>query len=300
MSNHTDDLTPAASRVIERLLHRLDSLSILDPVAKPVSAAVRKIVPPGRLRDALHGVPLGHPAHPMLVQVPLGAWLSASALDLIPGTDRATLALTGLGTAAAAPAALAGIVDWSSIHGPQQRVGLIHWISNTVAVGCYAASFVQRLRGRNASGKALGFAGIAAASVGGYLGGHLAYRQSIGANHAERVPYLAPEGWHRVAELVDLEDRKTTVRMVGPVPVMLYRNSSRIWAIADECSHQAGPLHEGELVDRDGASPCVVCPWHGSTFSLEDGAVVHAPATSPQPTFDTRIHDGAVEVRLSS
>lgn len=291
---------PRAGRVIDRLLGRLESLSVLDPVTGPVSAFVRRVVPPGPVRDLLHGLPVGHPAHPMLVQIPLGAWLSATVLDFVPGTDRAALALTGLGTAAAAPAAAAGIVDWSSIHAPQQRVGLIHWASNTVAVGFYAASFVQRLRGKTASGKALGAMGLAAASLGGYLGGHLAYRQSIGANHAERVPYRISEGWHYVAELADLDDRAMNVRTVGVVPVLLYRKGVRIWALADECSHQAGPLHEGEILDADGPSPCVVCPWHGSTFALDDGTVVHAPATSPQPRFETRVQDGSVEVRLAA
>lgn len=280
-------------------MSRLEALSGLDRISGPLSAAARRLVPPGRVRDVLHGLPLGHPAHPLLVQIPLGAWLSTAVLDTMPGTERAALALTGLGTAAAAPAALTGITDWSSIHEPQQRVGLIHWAANTIAVGCYAASFVQRLRGRTSSGRALGFAGLAAASIGGYLGGHLAYRQALGVNHAERVPYRIGDGWHYAIELVDLDDRRLTVRMVGTVPVLLYRVGDRIHAIADECSHQAGPLHDGDVIDSDG-SPCVVCPWHGSTFALDDGAVVRTPATSPQPRFETRVTDGAVEVRLAA
>ena len=110
---------------------------------------------------------------------------------------------------------------------------------------------------------------------------------------------MVSDGWHYVAELMDLEDGAMTARMVGTIPVLIHRDGQRIRAIADECSHQAGPLHDGELKECADGAPCVVCPWHGSTFALSDGAVVHGPATSPQPHFDTRIHDGAVEVRLA-
>ena len=58
-----------------------------------------------------------------------------------------------------------------------------------------------------------------------------------------------------------------------------------------------GPLHQGRLISENGEA-CVVCPWHGSTFRLADGAVKHGPATAPQPTFETRIRsDGIIQVR---
>jgi nitrite reductase/ring-hydroxylating ferredoxin subunit len=67
-----------------------------------------------------------------------------------------------------------------------------------------------------------------------------------------------------------------------------------VYALADRCCHQSGPLSDGEFVDG-----CIVCPWHGSTFRLTDGMCVAGPATAPQPTFDVRLNDGLVEVRLS-
>jgi hypothetical protein len=42
----------------------------------------------------------------------------------------------------------------------------------------------------------------------------------------------------------------------------------------------------------------VRCPWHGSVFRLSDGWNVRGPATAPQPSFESRITDGRVEVRL--
>jgi nitrite reductase/ring-hydroxylating ferredoxin subunit len=54
----------------------------------------------------------------------------------------------------------------------------------------------------------------------------------------------------------------------------------------------SGPLHEGRVDDQQ-----VQCPWHQSTFSLEDGSILQGPATAPQPCYEVRLRDGAVEVR---
>ncbi|OUD86582.1 3-phenylpropionate/cinnamic acid dioxygenase ferredoxin subunit [Clavibacter michiganensis subsp. michiganensis] len=70
-------------------------------------------------------------------------------------------------------------------------------------------------------------------------------------------------------------------------------------ALSDTCSHLSAPLHEGELgTDPKTGEACVTCPWHDSVFSLTTGAVIHGPATAPQPRFETRVTGGLVEVRL--
>ena len=94
-----------ATSGVERLLKNIESADALDRVTTPLSGFVNRILPDGRFRDLLHGVPFGHPAHPFLVQVPLGAWLSAVVLDRLPGTEKAAQVLVGIGTLAAAPAA---------------------------------------------------------------------------------------------------------------------------------------------------------------------------------------------------
>ncbi|KHK99915.1 hypothetical protein LK09_00870 [Microbacterium mangrovi] len=277
-------------------MDRIENAEVLDRVAGPVSGAVNRFVPAGAFRDLLHGVPIGHPAHPLLVQVPLGAWLSTVILDHVPGGRLPSTVLAGVGTAAALPAAAAGILDWAKTHQQQQRVGLVHWASNTMAVGFFAASFVQRVRGRRVSATLLAELGLASATAGGFLGGHLAYRQAVGSNHDERVPFVLPDEWYAVGPIDEVPDRRMTRRIVDAVPVLVYRVGDRVWAIADECSHLAGPLSDGDLVDEPDAGPCVTCPWHGSEFSLTDGAVVHGPATSPQHVLRTRVRDGQLEV----
>ncbi|MFI9341154.1 Rieske 2Fe-2S domain-containing protein [Streptomyces sp. NPDC052773] len=276
-----------------RLLDGLERQPRADAVIDAISRGVRAL-PLGGGRDVLHGRWLGHPVHPLLVQVPIGSWLSAAVLDLGPGRSREAGLLIGVGLAAAAPAALAGAVDWAELHRPQQRVGLVHALANTTAVGLYAASLACRVKGRAGAGRGLGFLGLTVAATGGVLGGHLAYRQASGANHAEEVPHVVSPGWHRIGAVAEFPAGQAVRRSVDDVPVLVVRESGgAVHALAERCSHLAGPLSEGTVADG-----CVRCPWHGSVFRLSDGWNVRGPATSPQPAFETRIVDGHVEVRL--
>ncbi|WP_282692547.1 Rieske (2Fe-2S) protein [Streptomyces sp. CC208A] len=276
-----------------RAMDRLEKSPRADGLADALRGTVRRL-PLGAARDGLHGRWLGHPVHPLLVQFPLGAWLSAAVLDLVPGGQRAARLLVGAGLAGAGPTALAGWVDWAEMRRPQLRVGLVHAAANNVGVICYAVSLTARCRGHHRRGRLWGFGGLAAVSVGGALGGHLAYRQAAGTNHAEQVPALTPPGWHPVAALADLPPGRPHRGHVGETAVVLVRtDDDTVRALAERCSHMAGPLADGEVVDG-----CLVCPWHGSTFRLDDGWNVTGPATAPQPAFDTRIVDGRVEVRL--
>lgn len=284
-----------------RAMDRLAASPRADGVIDAVRDTVRRL-PLGAARDVLHGRPLGHPAHPMLVQLPLGAWLSAAVLDLTPGGRRAARRLVGVGLASAGPAAVAGWVDWAELRRPQQRVGLAHAAANITGVLCYAVSLRQRCLGRYGRGRLWGFAGLAAIGTGGAIGGHLAYRLAAGADHAEPVAVLVPPGWHPVEELpeeadpADLPEGRPLRGRVGEVPVVVVRTAgdeAGFAVLAGRCGHQDGPLVEGELVDG-----CLVCPWHGSTFRLADGWNVTGPATAPQPVFDARLVDGRLEARL--
>jgi len=278
-------------------LDKLENAAELDQLAKPIREFLNKKIQPQSLRDALHGVWLGHPLHPVLVQVPVGAWLSAGVLDLVPKTGPATSVLIGTGLAAAGPATITGWTDWSELNTAESRLGVVHALANYAAVGLYGASLWARLRGRRMRGKALAYAGLAIVSGSGVLGGHLSFRRAVGANHTADVPDLLPSCWTSVGRLDDLPDGGLTCVDVGPVPVLLHREGDLVRAIVDRCSHLSGPLHEGELVQAGGET-CVSCPWHGSTFRLRDGSVVHGPATAPQPVLDTRVVDDDVEVRL--
>ncbi|MFF5897205.1 Rieske 2Fe-2S domain-containing protein [Streptomyces argenteolus] len=285
--------SPLGPGRILRAMDRLEHTTALDGAVDLVQKGVHAL-PLGPWRDALHGRWLGHPVHPLLVQVPIGTWLSAAVLDLLPGQRRAACALVGVGLSTAGPAALAGWADWAELQSRQRRVGFVHAAANITAVALYAGSFTARLRGRTGLGKALGFAGLSVVGVGGAIGGHLAYRQASGANHAEAVPDLVTPGWHEVGAVSDFPVGEAVRRHIDDVPVVVVRESGeQVRVLADACSHLGGPLSGGEVTDG-----CVRCPWHGSVFRLSDGWNVEGPATAAQPAFDTRITDGRVAARL--
>jgi nitrite reductase/ring-hydroxylating ferredoxin subunit len=272
------------------LVSYLERAKGLDRLSGP-GQRIARLLPPGRVRDALHGVQLGHPLHPSLVQVPVGTWLSASFLDMWPGNEAASRRLVLAGLAASVPAALAGAADWSEQHEQQMRVGVVHAFANAAAVACYAASMASPGRARG-----LRLAGLATAAVGGFLGGHIAYRQSAGANQTEPVPHLVEPGWHDLMPAADfavLAERQPVKRMLGDVPIVIIKDRERTHVLAGRCGHLSGPLSDGEY--RDG---CLTCPWHGSAFRVSDGAVAHGPATAPQPVFRTRVADGVLQACL--
>jgi nitrite reductase/ring-hydroxylating ferredoxin subunit/uncharacterized membrane protein len=287
-----------------QIVDRTAGASRLDPLSRRLTELADRV--PVAVRDALHGVWLGHPVHPMLAQLPVGAWTSAALVDVVAlglppgerraGADRAAQALLGIGLAAAPVTAAAGLTDWSKLLPEQQRVGLVHASANTVALGLLTASFVLRRRGRPA-GRLLGLLGVAVASAGAGIGGHLSYRWAAGANHAQDVPHLAPSEWTEIGALEEFAQRSPVLRHVGDTPVVVVRRGSTVTVLADHCSHLSGPLHEGELVEA-GGEDCIVCPWHGSTFLLEDGSVRHGPATAPQPGFDVQVRNGVVRARV--
>jgi len=279
------------------LAERIERAPVLDRPVHALSDTVVRALPPGPRTDALHGVPFGQAAHPALVRVPLGCWTSAVLLDLFRGTHRASSTLVAVGLSAALPSAATGLADWSALHRHQQRVGLVHMVTQAGATTLFGASLVARLAGRHRNGKMLSASGLVLASAGAYLGGHLALRLGAGVSHAEHIDHLAGLGWHDLCALDDLPDGHLARRQLGYLSLLTLRQGDAVHVLSDHCAHLGGPLHQGRVVTVDG-SYCVTCPWHGSTFRVSDGTVVHGPATARQPTFESRISpSGQVQVR---
>jgi nitrite reductase/ring-hydroxylating ferredoxin subunit/uncharacterized membrane protein len=263
---------------------RLEANADLDRVADPARRAVTTVLPSGPLKDVLHGVWLGHPLHPVLTDLPIGFWTSAVVLDLVggpaarPGAD----VLVGAGVAAAVPTAAAGLADWSELDRPERRAGLVHAAANVTATALYGLSFLARRRGHRAGGVMLGLAGASAAVAGAFLGGHLSFRRAAGVNRAAAAP--APEEWTEIQVEGTLGRKEPTLARLDGEPLVAAEGDGGPVALFDRCSHLGGPLHEGTLVDG-----CVRCPWHGSTFRMADGSVVHGPATATQPAYELRV-----------
>lgn len=137
-------------------------------------------------RSPLHTDVLGHSMHPLLTDLTLGCWMSASILDLAGGTQArgAAALLAGAGVAAAGPTAIAGTGDWAEMSGAERRIGAVHALGTDIATFLFLGSFVARMRGRYAAGTRLGLAGNVVVAGAGFLGGHLALNRGT----ARRVP----------------------------------------------------------------------------------------------------------------
>jgi nitrite reductase/ring-hydroxylating ferredoxin subunit/uncharacterized membrane protein len=280
------------------LVEALESTSALDTPGKAVGKTVRGVFGPGALKDALSGTWLGHALHPVLTDVVIGTFLSASLLDLLGDDDdgRAAERLLAVGIAAYGPTAVTGVNDWADAEPADpavRRVGLVHAASNAVALSLYTGSLVSRKRGARGRGKLLAAAGTAVMATAGYLGGHLSFTQGVGPN--QTVFDEGPDDWSDAAAAADLGEDDPQAVVVGDTPVMLVRHGHGVHALHNRCSHRGCLLSDGE-VDGD----TVECSCHGSRFSLDDGSVERGPATAGQPSYETRERDGRIEIRLRS
>lgn len=249
------------------------------------------------IKNALHGVWLGHPLHPAITDVPVGSWTVAAAMDLLEirgdsnyksGADFAVL----LGLLTSVPAAISGATDWSDTHGKAQRVGAVHGLLNLGAAALYATSLIARRAEKRGIGKTLGFLGFGLVLVSAYLGGELSYTQKVGVNHAPDIEEELPKDYTIAITEPELIEGKPTKANVAGTDVFLLKTSTAIYALANKCAHMGGPLAEGKV---EGNS--IVCPWHGSRFCLKDGHVEDGPATTNQPAFDVKVEGGNVLVR---
>ena len=277
----------------ETVAEEIERLRLLDPVAELLQKAVRSAVPQqSELKDLLSGTWLGHPLHPPLTDVVIGAWTSALFLDLTRGkhVDKAADRLVAAGIVAAVPTASAGLSDWAELRGGSRRVGSVHAVGNTTALLLHTLSWLARRRGDRGRGVALSALGYGVATFSAWLGDHLSFAKGVGVNQTAFEE--APSAWTPVLDEPELEEGTPTPARANGLGVVLVRNGERLYALADRCSHRGCSLHKGKL----NPNQTLTCPCHGSTFRL-DGSIVKGPATSPQPAFDVRAQDGKVEVR---
>ncbi|MGH7722583.1 MAG: Rieske 2Fe-2S domain-containing protein [Candidatus Dormibacteria bacterium] len=279
---------------IRDVLRPLQRWEQLDPAGEWLSGKVNQLVGTGPLKSLLSGTWLGHPLHPLLTDVPIGALTAATVIDVLGGEDSAAAsdALTVLGLLAVAPTAVSGLSDWADTVGPERRLGLVHALANAGGSALFLAALLSRRSGNRGTARLFSAAGLGALSAGGYIGGHLVFARGIGVDHT--VFDEPPESWTRVARQADVQPDTPLLVHAGAYGILLYSHAGTAHAIAARCTHAGGPLAEGE-VDSD---LCVTCPWHGSRFRLADGSVAGGPATSPQPAFEVRVSEGSLEVRV--
>jgi nitrite reductase/ring-hydroxylating ferredoxin subunit/uncharacterized membrane protein len=290
--------------VSEELFNAIGRQEWLDMVAEPLQQGIHDAFgEKGKgIKDVLHGTWLGHPLHPVLTDIPVGAWTVAAVLDVVEtatGTQVASKgadAAVAIGLAGALGAAVTGLTDWSETYDRPRRIGLTHGLLNIVATSLYATSLAMRLRGKDrATAIKLAHLGYAISGFSAYLGGHLVFGEQIGVDHTATADATKPEQYTRVLAEADLGEATPKRVLAEGVAIVLVKQRGRIHALTDTCPHLGGPLSEGKLV-----GDAIQCPWHQSELALEDGHVVCGPTTFPARSFDVRVRDGQIEVRAAT
>lgn len=276
------------------IVRRIEDQKELDHLSLPLADLASRATRPDSVKNALSGTWVGHQLHPMLTDLPIGAWVMAATLDWTAPRSGAKAArrLVALGILAALPAAATGASDWSETYSTEQRIGLVHALANAAGLVAQSASWIARRRGRQLTGMALSTAGLGVTLGAAYLGGHLSFIRGVGVNHTAFDDTVSD--WTDVAAVAELAEDKPLRVHPGGVPVMVVQHSGEIRALSATCVHAGGPLDEGEIVDGE-----IRCPWHASRFELATGKVARGPASCDQPKWDVRVDDGRVYVRSS-
>ena len=283
------------------ILDRVADLDTFDKVIEPARRAVLSALKPPALKDALHGTWLGHPLHPVLVQVPVGSWVSAGLLDAIPPLRPAATLLIGTGVAAAVPAALSGAADWSEQSAGVRRLGALHAVLNTAALGLYAGSLVARRNGRGGVGRVLELhrprdrerlgvdrrPHVVRAVLRGLALGDGRPR----AHHRVDRPRAARRPARGSAGAADRQGEQRR-RSPGRRPPGWAGRRVRRCLFAPLRAAVRG--HRGEARGEE----CLVCPWHGSAFDLDEGQPRRGPAANPQEKLEVRMEAGRVLARV--
>lgn len=97
----------------------------------------------------------------------------------------------------------------------------------------------------------------------------------------------------QVVEANDVPPGERLLVEVDGEPIAIFNVSGKFYAIGDVCTHDDGPLGDGEL---DGYQ--IICPRHGARFDIRNGKALTLPAVVDTPWYPVRVQDGWVEVGL--
>ncbi len=270
-------------------------------IASATGGAFRALGRPGRLlQDFLNGSWLGHPLHPVLTDVVVGAATVAVMLDVlrivfrVPGLELATTWTVALTVLSALGTIVTGLTDFKdTAPGSNSRnVAGLHGLINIGGTALFAVALVLRLLDHNNWAALIFVVGYGVVSVGAFIGGHVVFKYGEMVNHNAFGRGKRAKEFTAVLPVAELAEATPTKTMLGATALVLVRRGDVVHALKESCSHAGGPLSQGTLVDG-----AIQCPWHQSVFRLRDGAVLHGPATSRQVMYRARVTDGQVEVQ---
>jgi nitrite reductase/ring-hydroxylating ferredoxin subunit/uncharacterized membrane protein len=288
-------------RFVDRLVRSQNWMDRLaDLIQKMTEGTYKVLGAPGKvLRNLLHGTTLlGHPLHPAVTDLPIGAWTVGVILDYLGVYGHVVPAAAGdiallVGVIAALLATASGYTDFNETVDHERRVALTHGLTMSLVVVVEIVSLLLRwLGGSGAHPVAIGLAtaGLLVAYLGGYLGGHVVFSMGTAVNR--NAFYAGPQDFVEVGSSTDFPESQLRRVMVDDLPVLLVRQGGRLCAIGAVCSHAGGPLDEGTLENG-----IVTCPWHGSMFDVCTGAVKGGPATFDEPQLTVHEMDGRVSIK---
>lgn len=106
---------------------------------------------------------------------------------------------------------------------------------------------------------------------------------------------IDPDGcdFYGVAPVDDLPNGERLFLEIGEDYIVVFNIGGDYFAIADLCSHDDGPLGDGEITDHS-----IACPRHGARFDLRDGKALTPPAVEDIPAYPVRVQDGVIEVGI--
>ena len=173
---------------IESVFRKAEAARFLDGGSRFLQQRIQGALGSSDAGPLLRGSWLGHPVHPVLVSLPIGAWVGASVFDLAFRDHVGARRLIGLGLLATPPTLMTGWADWAERDTVQRRVGLIHAEANAIGVVAMLASYVRRRHGTDGRAVATSTAGLLAIGIGGALGGHLTYAMGAGVDEVREGP----------------------------------------------------------------------------------------------------------------
>ena len=100
--------------------------------------------------------------------------------------------------------------------------------------------------------------------------------------------------YYPVCSVEDLPNGERLFIELGDEPVVIFNIAGDFYAIADVCTHDDGPLGEGEIEDHE-----IVCPRHGARFDVRTGEVLALPAVKGVPSYPIRVKDEMVEIGVA-
>lgn len=252
----------------------------------------------------------GHPIHPMLIPLPIGFFVGALGFDLAGAlTDTPALWITGsylaaAGVVTALLAAVPGAIDYFRTVPPEssgKRRATKHALANVSATALFAAAwFLRGDAGVEPGAMILGLetVGIVLLTMGGWMGGTLAYRNQIGVDHryAEAGKWSEARPSDRsdrpvVASVDELEVDQMKLIVLDGQRIVLGRTEQGYVAFDDHCTHRGASLADGVLMCGR-----VQCPWHGSQFDVGTGEVRAGPAERGISTYT--IEQSGSQLRL--